>query len=121
MIALIVVVSVLMYATVGGVAFQVAVRRLRGYDPEFGATFAAIFWPIIIPVFLGISLGKKLDPGTRTSREERRRDREIKEALHEQELAKIRLREAQLTEEAIAIAQGRRPEKKTRGVELGAW
>lgn len=106
MITIIVLASITLYAVVGGVAFQVAVRRLRGYDPEFGATLAAIFWPIVIPAFIGITMGKKLDPGSKTSREKRRRDKEIEEALHEQELAKIRLREAQMTEQAIAIARG---------------
>lgn len=124
MITIIVVLCVVAYAIMVGFTFQFLMARMSGYDKEFPATFGAIAWPLILPIAFGKRLARSLDPrdkyGEKLTRDGKRRQRELDAAKHEEELARVRLREAQYTEEAIAIARGEKTKSES-SVEFGRW
>lgn len=113
MIALYVIGYIMLHFVIGGFAYsQIQARyrplcKYRGSQCDsdcphsFFAGVSVIAWPIIFPVMLGISLGEKKP---KESRDEKRRVKEIAEANHKKELARIAMEEdAMLTHQLAAV------------------
>lgn len=62
----------------------------------------SVFWPVILPAFLGASV-VALVTGDRLSRAERRREKELTEAKHRAELARIAFEEDQYLTSQLAL------------------
>ena len=69
------------------------------YDHELSSFFIGLFWPIAIPVVLGtVTKMPRLD---HTSRDERRRTKELAEAEHQLELARLKAQESVLIDQQL--------------------
>lgn len=105
---------IMLHFIVGGFAYSRVQARYRPIckyrntkqcDSECGHSMLAgvsiVLWPIIFPVMLGISVGEGKGGA---SRDEKRRAKEIAEANHKKELARIAMEEdAMLTHQLAAV------------------
>lgn len=91
---------IFLYSMIAGVSFRAIANATNHPDDPWrspGPFFGALAWPVALPLLLGIKGGTLvLGDGERLSRDERRRDKELTEARHKQELARI---EAETTRE----------------------
>lgn len=71
------------------------------HDPDMGWFFSAAVWPAVIPLVIGFGLSAK---GQGLSRDEKRRAKELAEANHKKELARIAMEEdAMLTHQLASV------------------
>lgn len=106
-IALLIIGGILAYFFIGGVLYQPFYKRQRlnnhHSDAAFSAGLGATFWFIALPLFLGNSVGESLsDDYKGSSRDEKRRQKELAEANHKLELARIKRQEH---EELLALTK----------------
>jgi len=95
MILFIVFASIFFYLTGSGAMWNIQHKRLiakctyREHDFECGhwwtEMFSALFWPAVVP----LALGHKLSGFDNESRIDRKHERQVEEAKHKQELARI--------------------------------
>lgn len=117
MIAILIILGVIIYASIGGFAYGTFHKAFEGdhrckrpgvycySDHETPAFFTAVLWPAAVPFVLASRKGE----GKSLSRDEKRRQREIEEARHQKELARIRMEEdALLTHQLQALERGRK-------------
>lgn len=94
------------YAFGVGIAFRLLANHTEYPDEPFrypGPTFGSLLWPVAIPVVLGAKVaGSIFGNGTeRLTRAEKRREKELAEANHKQELARIQAKTTQELEKAL--------------------
>lgn len=103
-VLLIIFISIFVYGIAFGLAskmfyYKVAKPHFRYESDEIVASFfAGLFWPVSLPALLTVRDPRK---GARMSRDDRRRNKELAEARHLSELAKIRAVEAVNIEKAL--------------------
>lgn len=72
--------------------------NMRIVDCQFTGVISGIFWPFVLPITVGISMAK-FSPG------EYRREKEIKQAEHQAELARIKRIEEEETNRRLQALQ----------------
>lgn len=102
LIAFLIVSGIFGYGLVAGMTFKGFSHYGNFYD-EFGPGIAAIFWPFALPAGIGaVLLGKKIST-ERISRDDRRRRKELAEANHRKELARIAAEELAINERSLQL------------------
>lgn len=84
---------IFMYGILSGVTFRVIANATDDPTDPWktpGPFFGSLLWPIALPLMLGIyGSTLVLGDGERLSRDERRREKELDEAKHKLEIAKV--------------------------------
>jgi len=97
LVAFIWIFSSMLYLAMTGVSYQVMAsygRRCGMFEPEPAAGLTCLAWPVILPIVLAVmtcrgDLGLKFKLPKREDKDLKRRQREIAEAEHRLQVAKI--------------------------------
>lgn len=80
-----------LYSVMMGIMFRVRAARSSKSNPWDDATvfFGSLFWPIGLSAMMGAFIAKTVEPGATNNRLERKRQREMADAHHKLQLARV--------------------------------
>lgn len=92
------------YLMGAGIVFPIMGNKLcpDDYWEHPGPFFSAVGWPVVVPLLIGTAISNLVFVGEgHTSRADRRRDKELDEARHKLEVAKINAETTRQLEQAL--------------------